>query len=398
MKNTTPNIEPARRQLHVFGGPTVESQYQNPRSGEIAARIAELTQVFMPSLDTNLHLTDEAGGSSGINTDQELKDRAYEVAASHPTKTVLWLPDSPKQNEIAQLFRKEEVEGMSPRKDIFLVGMTATHGATGAEQFKDGLDFVKTTSANLALAYDYETNKGMVVAPEESSYEESDDLDLVVRGLLEMAYLRSQLTFTRSTVIGGAPIDWNSELVYPTLRDVVDYCIENGAYKPFLGVTAGHFAAKVGDNEFLTSRRKTNFNNLGLTGLVRVVTDGPDRVVAMGGKPSVGGQSQRIVFAEHPERDSIVHFHCPPKPGSNVPVVSQREYECGSHECGQNTSDGLAVVDDGIEAVYLDNHGPNVVFNHEEDPEKIKAFLQDNFDFTKKTGGYQLASPGASNE
>jgi hypothetical protein len=136
--------------------------------------------------------------------------------------------------------------------------------------------------------------------------------------------------------------------------------------------------------------RKTNFNNLGTTGLVRVVTDGPDQVVAMGGRPSVGGQSQRIVFDKHPERDSIVHFHCPPKPGSKIPVVSQREYECGSHECGLNTSDGLALVDDGIEAVMLDNHGPNIVFHHGEDPAKIKEFIQDNFDLTQKTGGYAL--------
>jgi len=205
-----------------------------------------------------------------------------------------------------------------------------------------------------------------------------------------IAYLRSQLTFTRSTVIGGEPVDWNSPEVFHVLREVVNFCIDNDAYKPFLGVTAGHFAAKIGPEEFLTSRRKTNFNNLNSTGLVRVVTDGPDRVVAMGGKPSVGGQSQRIVFADHPERDTIVHFHCPLRPGSNVPIVSQRAFECGSHECGDNTSKGLAVVENGIEAVFLDNHGPNIVFSHTENANKVKQFIGDNFDLTRKTGGYQL--------
>ena len=381
---------PDKRQIHIFGGQTAEAEGENPISGHLAQRAAELTKVFLPSMDTNLHLTDGSGGSDGIETDADLLDAAHEVVANFPTKMVLWLPDTPQYMEGAKLFRQESVDGMLPRKDIFLIGMAATRGASGAQQFDKGLNFVKHASANLALAYDYDTRHGMVAAPEESVYEESNDLDLVLRGLLEMAYLRSQLTFTRSTVIDGEPVDWNSSAVYPTLRDVVNFCIDKGAYKPFLGVTAGHFAAKVGDNEFLTSRRKTNFNNLNSTGLVRVVTDGPDRVVAMGGKPSVGGQSQRIVFAEHPERDSIVHFHCPIKEGSDVPIVSQRAYECGSHECGQNTSDGLAVVQDGIEAVYLDNHGPNIVFNHEEDPTKIGEFILDNFDLTKKTGGYQL--------
>lgn len=392
MSELTPQVSPERRQLHIFGGATVESNGENPSSGKIAKRIAELTQVFMPSLDTNLHLTSESDESSGIVTDQDLYREAYDTVASYPTKMVVWLPDSPKQQEIGRLFRQESVNGMAPRKDIFLIGMTATRGLAGAQQYNRGLAFLKNTSANLALAYDYRTSNGMVVAPEESTYDESTDLDIVVRGLLEIAYLRSQLTFTRSTVVGGEPVDWNSDLIYPSLRDVVNYCIANGAYKPFLGVTAGHFAAKISDNEFLTSRRKTNFNNLDSTGLVKVVTDGPDKVVAMGGKPSVGGQSQRIVFAEHPERDSIVHFHCPIKPGSTVPVVSQREYECGSHECGQNTSRGLVVVEDGIEAVYLNNHGPNIVFNHEENPTKVQEFIQDNFDLTKKTGGYQLSA------
>jgi hypothetical protein len=394
MNRLTPPATPERREIHIFGGPTAESKNENPLSAKVASRIGELTQVFLPGLDTRMHLTDQAGGELGIETDEDLYKAAHEVAAHYPTKMVYWLPDSPSQQEIASMFRRESVDGMAPRKDIFLIGMTATKGAAGTDQFDKGLNFVKNASANLALTHDYGSQNSMVVAPEESRYEESTELDVTLQGLLEMSYLRSQLTFTRSTVIDGKPVDWKAPEVYTTLRDVVNFCIEKGAYKPFLGVTAGHFACKVGDNEFLTSRRKTNFNNLPTTGLVKVVTDGPDQVVAMGGKPSVGGQSQRIVFENHPERDSIVHFHCPPKPGSKVPVVSQREYECGSHECGQNTSEGLALVDDGIEAVMLDNHGPNIVFHHEEDPEKIKEFIQDNFDLTKKTGGYALTAAG----
>jgi hypothetical protein len=229
----------------------------------------------------------------------------------------------------------------------------------------------------------------MVITPEEAAYHETTDRELVLRGLLEMAYLRSQLSFTESTVIAGEPVSWDSELIYPSLKRVVDYCIEHGAYKPFMGVTAGHFAAKIGETEFLTSRRKTNFNNLSSTGLVKVITDGPDKVVAIGSKPSVGGQSQRIVFEQHPEKDCIVHFHCPKKENSIVPSVSQREFECGSHECGQNTSSGLKTMDDGeIEAVFLDKHGPNIVFNHKTDPNKVIEFIENNFALSAKTGGY----------
>lgn len=381
-----PNGIPDKRELHIFGGSTTEATGANPQSEEIAQRIAELTQIFLPAVDTHLHIVD--------GSDDDLYKEAYEVASNHSTKIVIWLPDSPRQYEIASLFRQQQVNGMAPRKDLFLVGMSASKGAVGAEQYLQGLEFVKKNSANLALAFDYETGNGMIVAPEETNYDESRDLDSVVRGILEMTYMRSQLTFTRSTVIAGEPVDWNSELVFPALREVVNYLIENGAYKPFLGVTAGHFAAKIDDNKFLTSRRKTNFNNLNSTGLVEVTTDGPDKVVAIGGKPSVGGQSQRIVFEEGPERDCIVHFHCPPKPGSNVPVVSQREFECGSHECGQNTANGLAMLEDGIEAVHLDNHGPNIVFNHNIDPQKVIGFIDKNFDLTRKTGGYQLQTIG----
>lgn len=373
---------PRRRTIEIAG---VEGQ----RTGQTAQRIGELAQVFWGGLDTRLHmLTPE----DGLDVKQRL---ARSITEQFFTKIVFWNPGEYAAETITT-FRRDSVAGMAPRKDIFLVGFSETSGASGEEQYARGLELVKQGSANLVLATDAESQRHMVVAPEESTYDESSDYETALRGLMEMAYLRSQLTFTKSTVIDGSPVDWNSELVYPNLREVVNYCIEAGAYKPFLGVTAGHFAAKIGQNEFLTSRRKTNFNNLNSTGLVRVVTDGEDRVVAMGGKPSVGGQSQRIVFSEHPEVDSIVHFHCPLKPGSKVPVVSQREYECGSHQCGQNTSNGLQTLGpDGIEAVMLDNHGPNIVFSHELDASKVVDFIDANFDLTKKTGGYQIPAEAA---
>lgn len=273
------------------------------------------------------------------------------------------------------------------RKDIFVVTYQETHWYQKAEQYSIGLKQLKSNRVNLSLMHDYQTNSCMVIAPEETKYHETTNLEEAINGVIEMALMRSHLTFTQSIVKDGELVDWNSELVPNALRTVVNYCINQNAYKPISGVTAGHFACKLNDTTFLTSIRKTDFNKLSEVGLVRIETDGPDTVLAYGAKPSVGGQSQRIVFRDHSDCDLIVHFHCPKKENSQVPVVSQREFECGSHECGQNTSDGLKQFGN-LKAVYLDNHGPNIVFHHTINPQEVIDFIEDNFDLSTKTGGY----------
>jgi hypothetical protein len=120
-------------------------------------------------------------------------------------------------------------------------------------------------------------------------------------------------------------------------------------------------------------------------GLVKVESTGPNDVVAYGSKPSVGGMSQRIIFSEHPEMDCIVHFHCPPFAGVDVSTRAQKNLECGSHECGKNTSNGLKEVIPGIKCVYLDNHGPNIVFNHNIDPQLVIDFIDQHFDLHRST-------------
>lgn len=273
------------------------------------------------------------------------------------------------------------------RKDIFAIAFKTTSGATPDEQYIAGLHLLKESSVNLVFANDVKTRLNMVITPEEARYHETTNREEALMGLIEMTYLRSHLTFTRSTVVAGKPVPWDSELVPEALRTVVDYCIQKGAYKPFRGATVGHFACKLNDNTFLTSIRKTNFNDLPSTGLVRIETDGPDSVLAYGAKPSVGGQSQRIVFNEHKEYDCIVHFHSPIKKGSEVPQVSQREYECGSHQCGNQTSKGLKKFGN-LSAVYLQEHGPNIVFNRSIDPQEVIDFIDANFNLNEKTGGY----------
>jgi hypothetical protein len=324
------------------------------------------------------------------------------------------------------------------RKDIFLVGFKTTSGATEDEQYIAGLNLLKGSSCNLVLANDLKTRVNMIITPEEARYHVTRVRETALHHLVEMTKLRSHLTFTRSTVVAGESVPWTSDLVPATLRKVVDHCIAKNAYKPFRGATVGHFAAKLpscstckgtgtrsrdardaglppvsgyacrtchGKQVFLTSKRKTNFNDLDKIGLVRIETDGPDTVLAYGAKPSVGGQSQRIVFSEHPEYDCIVHFHCPLKPcmgchrkdwacacnrtlgRSTIQVVSQREYECGSHQCGANTSRGLRKFGN-LSAVFLDQHGPNIVFHHSIDPQEVIDFIDANFDLAAKTGGY----------
>lgn len=280
------------------------------------------------------------------------------------------------------------------RKDIFAIGFKTTNDETRDVQYKRGLELLKQNSLNLVVANDVGTYNNMIIAPEETRYCETTNRDEVLAYLAKMTVSRMQNRFTRSTVVDGKAVDWNSDVVPQNLREVVNHCIEEGAYKPVLGKTAGHFAVKVNEGEILTSIRKTNFNQLNEVGLVRVESKNEDEVIAHGFRPSVGGQSQRIIFSEHPELDCIVHFHSPVREEFRenvVPVKAQWPNECGSHECGRNTSRGLKEVDlgngDKLSVVYLDEHGPNIVFNRSTPADKVIRFIDKHFDLKAKTGG-----------
>lgn len=305
--------------------------------------------------------------------------------------------------EIIQRIRKT-------RKDIFLVGFKTTTDATPQEQFEAGLRLVKQASCNLVLANDLVSRINMVVTPEQAPHYVSTDCRHTLKQLVGMVLERSKGHFTRSEVREGELIAWSGDTTPASLRTVVDHCIKRGAYKPFLGKTVGHFAFKVEDGLFVTSRRGVNFNELDKVGMVRVQVDGDDKVIAIGAKPSVGGQSQRIIFAAHPELDCIVHMHVPLRPEAQrtgvmerfdlspeaISVRSQEPYECGSHECGQNTSDGLksVYVDDKgtplVKAVMLDKHGPNIVFNRNVNPVKVIDFIERHWDLDRSTSEVPL--------
>ncbi len=366
-----------------------------------------------------LYLTRMAGGPKDLDTNADVA-RLVAALVADPATRLLFMPvalcdftasviedgePTPSGKEQPRLRTAEGKQTMvltpapkvigavrRDRKDVFLVGFKTTAGATPSEQLAAGLRLLKQSSCNLVLANDLHTRLNMVVTPEQAAYHVTEDRRAALSALVDMALLRSRLTFTRSIVVPGAPVPWSSELVPPALRRIVDHCVARGAYKPFLGATVGHFAVKIGEGRFLTSRRKTDFNHLSEVGLVLVETRGDREVVAHGSRPSVGGQSQRILFADHPGLDCIVHFHCPLRPGSPVPVRSQRPFECGSHECGRNTSDGLRPFGD-VWAVMLDKHGPNVVFPRTADPARVIQFIEENFDLGGTTAGFPLEDP-----
>ncbi|RWZ87196.1 MAG: hypothetical protein EO766_11740 [Hydrotalea sp. AMD] len=417
------------KKIHIIGGGTI-SHVRNhlsliaPAWGTTARQINRLIENWINEYeykwdynnpieyDWNLHLTKVADYESKLVTNEDVEHLVDQLIADPDTKVIFFNAamcdyDGSINNQESGKYadRLKTTDGYQTmllrpsakiikkirreRKDIFLVAFKTTTNATEDEQYIAGLNLLKENSCNLVLANDTVTRTNMIICPEEARYCVTTNRDLAINTLVDMTMKRQDLHFTRSTVIEGPSVDWNDPEVPESLREVVNYCIEKGAYKPFRGATAGHFAVKVDDQTFLTSKRSTDFNKLNEIGLVKVVSSGPDEVIAYGAKPSVGGQSQRIIFAEHEDVDCIVHFHCPPKNNIAMPIkrMSQYPYECGSHECGQNTSNGLSEIWKGIKAVYLDEHGPNVVFNRTADPKRIIRFIETFFDLSEKTGG-----------
>jgi hypothetical protein len=425
--------------IHIIGGGTV-SHVRNhlalcaPAYGTTARKLYDLIDTFDEDAEyeIDMHLTKMADHYSKLETNEDISKLVDGLVADPETKIIFfnpalvdfegcitrsgpvgyeWSDDLPttsgKYEERLKTSAGEQSMLLWPtkkilgkirkdRKDIFLVAFKTTCGATEDEQFLTGLHLLKTNSCNLVLANDTKTRKNMIITPEQARYAVTTDRNHALSLLVKMAISRSQGTFTRSTVVPGDPVPWDMETIPHSLKAVVEHCIAKGAYKPFNGSTVGHFAFKKNDSEFITSKRRVDFNKLPEVGMVLCKSTGPDEVIAYGAKPSVGGQSQRIVFNEHPDMDCIVHFHCPPKPGADVNTRPQAAHECGSHQCGQNTSDGLKLSAPGIKCVYLDNHGPNIVFNHRTPPWEVIDFINKNFDLSKSTDQVDRATTQVS--
>lgn len=400
--------------IHVIGGGTV-SYVRNhlalcaPAYGTTAKEI--VAACGRHGRGATLHLTRMADPASAIETNEDVGALVDRIVAD-PTARILFMNAAlcdfdGSIGEVAsgrhaqRLLTREGVRTMDitpadkiigrirkVRKDIFAIGFKTTTGATPDEQYRIALGLLKANSLNLVLANDPVTRLNMVVTPEEARYFQTTDRAEALEGLVKMALARSSNTFTRSTVIQGDSVPWSSDMIPPNLRRVVEHCIEGGAYKPFRGATVGHFAVRVDERTIVTSKRKHDFNRLPEEGMVLVQYEGRDRVIAHGAKPSVGGQSQRIVFDEHREADCIVHFHAPLREDARdrIPLADQWPNECGSHQCGENTSRNLMPFGN-VKAVMLDEHGPNIVFSRDTPAEEVVAFIDANFDLSQKTGG-----------
>lgn len=382
-----------------------------PAFGETARQLHALCEKKFTTMDVDLVLTKMADHTSKIVTNDDLDKYVDTLIESNLTKIVFFnaavadfegsIDDVPgdkyadrmssasqgKSIDLDPYEKKIVGKIRKSRKDIFVVGFKTTCGASETEQFGQALNMLKKNSINLVLANDLETRTNFIVTPEEGVIRGSRE-ELLAK-LVDMTWARSHLSFTRSTVVEGTPVPWSDDRVYSNLRDCVNWLVEQGAYKEFNGATTGHFAAKLGSGHFLTSIRKTNFKDIGENGMVEVKTDGDDQVIAFGARPSVGGQSQRLIFQEYNELDCIVHFHCPLKEDhrDNITVMSQWEYECGSHQCGENTRNGLS-RHGNLLAVMLDNHGPNIVFSKDTRVDEVVDFIQANFDLSKPTNGF----------
>lgn len=381
-----------------------------PAFGNTAKQIHKLCIDKFTNMDVELVLTKMADSNSNITTNEDLNLYVEELISKNTTKVVFFnaavcdFDGSVNGNRGKYSTRLKSSEGIKSmvidpcltkivgkirkkRKDIFVVAFKTTCGETPDNQFKLGLEMLKKNSVNLVIVNDVKTRENMIVTPEEGVYHGTREE--LLQKAVDMAYSRSHLSFTRSTVIDGNAVGWEDEKVPANIRTVINWLVSKSAYKTFNGATTGHFAVKLDKGHFLTSIRKTNFNDIAKNGMVDVKTNGDDQVIAVGYKPSVGGQSQRIIFESYNDLDCIVHFHCPLKenPVDDIPVMSQWEYECGSHECGENTRNGLGKFENCY-AVMLDMHGPNIVFTKDEDPQSIIDFISRNFDLDKPTNGF----------
>jgi hypothetical protein len=63
-----------------------------------------------------------------------------------------------------------------------------------------------------------------------------------------------------------------------------------------------------------------------------------------------------------------------------VPIAVQKPFQCGSEECALNTVENMEDFD-GIKAVHLHKHGPNIAFSSEIAPQKVINFIKENWTF-----------------
>ena len=281
----------------------------------------------------------------------------------------------------------------STRKDIFLVSFKATYNQP-EELYSKALAQLKRSSSNLVFANDILTRKNMVVTPEEYPYK-YDSRIAASYSLVDMTLKRLNLHFSRTIM---RPIESTADLkelsdtggIPSNFIPVLSYAISHNAFKPFNSKTTGHFGCVVEGQDFqrISSVRKVNHNRVFQEGVAKIYIN-RSLIEAGGAKPSVGEHTQQMIYQELQGKvHSIIHFHCPLKnPNKFKARRKQFAYECGSVECGMNTTKGMQDFGDGIYAVHLDQHGPNIAFHRDTDPQKVIEFIDTHWDLKAKEGG-----------
>lgn len=266
------------------------------------------------------------------------------------------------------------------RPDIFLVGFKTTTNKSPEDQFLIGLKMMKGTKCNLVLCNDTVTRNNLIITPEESIYGQTTNRDECLNELVDIIKLRSNLTYNRSNFTASPSYDIK-HYTNQNFQKVIQFLIDNGGFieNNGNGFTPGHFCYRLDENAFYSSQRKANHNLVFEEGISLVFVD-TDKVTVFGRrKASVGAMSQHLMLKRYPDYDCIVHTHNPLKEGSKIPVAEQRPFQCGSLECGLNTTNNLEDFG-GIKAVYLNKHGANILFKSNEDPDKVIDFIKQNIE------------------
>lgn len=226
------------KKVHIFGGGTF-SYVRNhlalcaPAFGATARILKEKCHARFDNMDVHMHLTKMANPSSSLITNEDVLEKLLELRNDFNTKIIFLnaamcdffgsIADTTDtysfkktpSGKLADRLRTKEGDQMmiltpapkvlklirEGRKDIFLVAFKTTCGATEQEQYLAGLDLMKKNSCNLVLANDTKTGLNMIITPEEARYHVTTDRDEALTQLVDMAFYRSHLSFTRATVV-----------------------------------------------------------------------------------------------------------------------------------------------------------------------------------------------------
>ena len=189
------------KKIHIIGGGTISRIAPHlclcaPAYGGTARRLESLCKEILPKLDTELHLTNMAGGKH-LETYEDIVNLAANIFYDNDTK-IVFMPaaivdygipveeDGLLKNRFStennptldlhfealpKIIKKfRQGHGVMTRKDIFLVGFKQTFNLSEDEQYIAGLNLCKKSSANLVLADDDVTRLNMIITPEEARY------------------------------------------------------------------------------------------------------------------------------------------------------------------------------------------------------------------------------------